>query len=58
MADETAPTPSGWGERAGAVLLVLLAAGLLFIAADTLTGGKLTRGGGCGCDDDAVDARS
>jgi hypothetical protein len=51
MADET-PAPPGLGERAGAVLLVLLAVGLLFIGADILTGGRLTRGG-CGCDDDA-----
>jgi hypothetical protein len=49
MADETPPT--GWADRAGAVLLVLLAAGLLFIGADILTGGKLTGRGGCGCDD-------
>jgi hypothetical protein len=49
MADETPPT-TAWGERAGAVLLVLLAAGLLYIGADILTGGKLT-GRGCGCDD-------
>ena len=53
MADDgEAPTRSIIGERAGAVLLVLLAAGLLFIGADILTGGKLT-GRGCGCDDDA-----
>ena len=52
MADEQAPAPPGLGERAGAVLLVLLAVGLLFIGADILTGGRLTRGG-CGCDDDA-----
>ena len=50
MADDT-PAP-GLGERAGAVLLVVLAIGLLFIGADILTGGRLTRGG-CGCDDDA-----
>jgi hypothetical protein len=49
MADET--TPTGWADRAGAVLLVLLAAGLLFIGADILSGGKLTGRGGCGCDD-------
>jgi hypothetical protein len=49
MADETPPT--GWADRAGAVLLVILAAGLLFIGADILTGGKLTGRGGCGCDD-------
>ncbi len=51
MADDgEAPTRSVIGERAGAVLLVLLAAGLLFIGADILTGGRLT-GRGCGCDD-------
>jgi hypothetical protein len=50
MADDE-PQTGGWGERAGAVLLVLLAAGLLFIGADILTGGKLT-GRGCGCNDD------
>jgi hypothetical protein len=55
MADEEAPTPPGWGERAGAVLLVLLAAGLLFIGADIISGGKLT-GRGCGCHDDTIDA--
>jgi hypothetical protein len=50
MADDE-PQAGGWGERAGAVLLVLLAAGLLFIGADILTNGKLT-GRGCGCNDD------
>jgi hypothetical protein len=51
MADDgEAPTRSIIGESAGAVLLVLLAAGLLFIGADILTGGRLT-GRGCGCDD-------
>ena len=40
-------------ERIGAACVLALALGLLFIAVDTLTGGKLTRGGGCGCDDDA-----
>jgi hypothetical protein len=53
MADDEA-RPPGLGERAGAVLLVLLAAGLLFIGADILTGGKLT-GRGCGCHDDTGD---
>jgi hypothetical protein len=53
MADETPPT--GWADRAGAVLLVLLAAGLLFIGADILTGGKLTGRGGCGCNDNTGD---
>ena len=40
MADET----SGWGvaDKAGAVLLVILAIGLLFIGADIITGGRLT----------------
>jgi hypothetical protein len=52
MADDDTPTPTRLGERAGAVLLVLLAVGLLFIGADILTGGKLTSRGGCGCDDD------
>jgi len=41
--------PPGWGERAGAVLLVVLAVGLLFVGADIISGGKLT-GRGCGCD--------
>lgn len=47
MADD----PLAWtmGEKAGAVLLVILALGLLFAGADILTGGKLTRRGGCGC---------
>jgi hypothetical protein len=48
---EAAPpaNPPGWGERAGAILLLTLALGLLFIGADILTGGKLTcRGGDCG----------
>jgi hypothetical protein len=49
MADDT-PATTGRGERAGAVLLVVLALGLLFIGADIITGGKLT-GRGCGCDD-------
>jgi hypothetical protein len=39
------------GERAGAVLLAILALGLLFVAADIITGGRLTRRGGCGCND-------
>ena len=47
MADEE---PSGLGARAGAVLLVVLALGLLFIGADVITGGKLTKRG-CGCSD-------
>jgi hypothetical protein len=51
MADDT-PATTGRGERAGAVLLVVLALGLLFIGADIITGGKLT-GRGCGCNDDA-----
>ena len=50
MADDT----PAWsrGERAGAVLLVVLALGLLFVGADIISGGKLT-GRGCGCHDDA-----
>jgi hypothetical protein len=54
MADDETPAPpgGGWGERAGAILLVLLAAGLLYIGADIITGGRLT-GRGCGCNDDA-----
>ena len=47
MADDEA---TGLGARAGAVLLVVLALGLLFIGADVITGGKLT-GRGCGCGD-------
>jgi hypothetical protein len=50
MADDTPPPAQGRGERAGAVLLVVLALGLLFIGADIITGGKLT-GRGCGCDE-------
>jgi hypothetical protein len=38
-------------ERIGAACVLALALGLLFIAVDSLTGGKLT-GRGCGCDDD------
>ena len=54
MADDDTPTaPTRLGERAGAILLALFAAGLLFIAADILSGGKLTSRGGGGCDDDA-----
>jgi hypothetical protein len=49
MADDD--RPPGWPERAGAVLLVVLALGLLFVGADIITGGKLTGRGGCGCDD-------
>lgn len=40
--DEDTPSGSRLGEKAGAMLLILLAAGLLFIGADMLTGGKLT----------------
>jgi len=39
---------------AGAVLLGLLAAGLLFVAVDVLSGGRLTGRKGCGCDDEPV----
>jgi hypothetical protein len=41
-------------ERAGAVLLALLAAGLLFVAADIISGGRLTKRG-CGCTDEPGD---
>lgn len=44
----------GLGERAGAVLLVVLALGLLFIGADMISGGRLTKRG-CGCDDQSGD---
>jgi hypothetical protein len=45
----TPSAPPGWGERAGAILLLTLALALAFIGADILTGGKLT----CrGCNDD------
>ena len=47
MADDEA---FGLGARAGAVLLMVLALGLLFIGADMISGGKLTRRG-CGCGD-------
>ena len=40
-----------WADMAGAVLLGLLAAGLLFVAVDVLSGGRLTGRKGCGCDD-------
>src|SRR5229473_1285167 len=42
MPDDTAPATwgKGKGERAGAVLLVLLALGLLFVGADIISGGK------------------
>lgn len=49
MPDDDTPAP-GIGSRAGAVLLVVFALGLLFIGIDIATGGKLTRGG-CGCDE-------
>lgn len=49
MADDE---PPGWGERTAAILLVVLALGLLFVGADVITGGRLT-GRGCGCNDDA-----
>jgi hypothetical protein len=54
-APPAAPAQNGssWGERAGALLLLALALGLLFISADILSGGKLTCGGDC---DDTVDA--
>lgn len=47
------PVPA-WtrGERAGAVMLAILALGLLFIGADVISGGRLTRRKGCGCHDD------
>ena len=45
MADDEA---TGLGARAGAVLLVVLALGLLFIGADIVSGGRLTKRG-CGC---------
>lgn len=48
--DETAPAWSA-GERAGAVLLVLVAIGLLLVGLDVASGGRLT-GRGCGCHDD------
>ena len=40
MADDE--TPPGLAGKAGAIIVVLLALGLLFIGADILTGGKLT----------------
>ena len=51
MADDGSPVRAG-GERAAAVLVIVLALGLLFIGIDVATGGKLT-GRGCGCNDDA-----
>lgn len=50
MADDDRPAWT-WGERGAAVLAIALALGLLFIGLDVATGGKLTRRGGCGCDD-------
>ena len=47
MADDQ---PPGWAGRIGGILLAVLAAGLLLVAADIISGGKLT-GRGCGCDD-------
>jgi hypothetical protein len=52
MPDDAAPPARTRGERAGAILLVLLALGLLYIGTDIITGGRLT-GRGCGCNDDA-----
>ena len=49
MADD--PQAGSLTERIGAACVLILALGLLFIAVDSLTGGKLT-GRGCGCDDD------
>lgn len=42
--DET-PVPAGVSasDRAGGILLLLVALGLLFIGADMVTGGRLTR---------------
>ncbi len=42
------------GERAGAVLLALLALGLGFIAADILTGGRVFTRGCCGEQEEAT----
>jgi hypothetical protein len=47
---DAAGTPAR-GERTGAVLLAILALGLLFVAADIITGGRLAKRGGCGCND-------
>ena len=47
-------TDEGWSaaEKAGALLLAILAAGLLLVAADILSGGRLTGRKGCaGCDE-------
>lgn len=51
MADDDGKPAWTSGERAAAVLAAMLALGLLFIAVDVATGGKLT-GRGCGCNDD------
>jgi hypothetical protein len=51
MADEPEAPPWTRSERAGAVLLIMVALGLLFVGADIITSGKLTRRG-CGCPDD------
>lgn len=49
MADDDRPA---WAAAAGAVLLGAFAVALLLIAADVITGGKLTGRKGCGCGDD------
>ena len=51
MADDS-DSKAAWsgGERVAAMLAAVLALGLLFIAVDVATGGKLTKRG-CGCGD-------
>jgi hypothetical protein len=51
-ADAQAPPATGIAGKAGAVLVALLAVGLLFIAVDILTNGKLTSRDGGDRDDD------
>lgn len=42
--DNDDPSPgSGLPERAGGILLLLIALGLLFVGTDMVTGGRLTR---------------
>ena len=51
MADDSDSKAWSGGERVAAMLAAVLALGLLFIAVDVATGGKLTKRG-CGCSDD------
>lgn len=52
MADQTPGYTRG--ERAAGIFGALLFLGLLIIAVDLASGGKVFRRGGCGCPDEAV----